>query len=248
MIESDPHSNQFDPCSIIPVAFPRVGDFEIEKNEVGSTRVRPDLLESDPISSIGFQYKNPENEKTHYEVWPDLQESWPHSYTKNVQKTIFQAETSPNFAQTSDTSHNDVPEVELKPILVKPCYENLKTNPTHPVIVNSSLEGNQTDLNDANLLREWEMHLKTLEYTIEKLKRINTLSQNSGKPPLFLHLIPLFSNREHHRWHCELSLSLFSLLSIISACSIAIRVLQLNKRDGEIRLQLSTFILGVGVE
>jgi hypothetical protein len=46
MIESDPHSIESDPCSSIPVAFPRVGEFEIEKNGVGTTGPRPELQES----------------------------------------------------------------------------------------------------------------------------------------------------------------------------------------------------------
>ncbi|XP_078148472.1 uncharacterized protein LOC144543896 [Carex rostrata] len=81
---------------------------------------------------------------------------------------IFQvstAETLPKFAETLE----DAPKVELKPLPSTLRYEYLGPNQTYPVIVNASLDQDQTD----QLLTILRKHKKAIGYTIDDLKGIN---------------------------------------------------------------------------
>ena len=81
---------------------------------------------------------------------------------------IFQVSTAeilPNFAETSE----DAPKVELKPLPSTLRYEYLGPNQTYPVIVNASLNQDQT----SQLLQILRMHRKAIGYTIDDLKGIN---------------------------------------------------------------------------
>jgi hypothetical protein len=68
-----------------------------------------------------------------------------------------------------ETSSNDAPKVELKPLPTNLRYEYLGANNSYPVIVNSKLDGEQTE----KLLKVLREHRKALGYTIDDLKGIS---------------------------------------------------------------------------
>ncbi|XP_078163505.1 uncharacterized protein LOC144558538 [Carex rostrata] len=74
-------------------------------------------------------------------------------------------ETLPNFAEPS----KDAPKVELNPLPSTLRYEYLGPNQIYPVIVNASLNQDQT----SQLLQILRMHRKAIGYTIDDLKGIN---------------------------------------------------------------------------
>jgi Reverse transcriptase (RNA-dependent DNA polymerase) len=96
---------------------------------------------------------------------------------KDAPKVVFSAEEMPDFAETSNDSFDDIPKVELKPLPVTLRYEYLGSNETYQVIVNATLNDEQTQ----KLLRELRKHRKAIGYTIEDLKGIN--------PSIYMHRI-----------------------------------------------------------
>jgi hypothetical protein len=82
---------------------------------------------------------------------------------------VFSAEEMLNFVETSNDSLDDAPKVELKPLPATLCYEYLESNETYPVIINATLNDEQTQ----KLLRELRKHWKAIGYTIRDLKGIN---------------------------------------------------------------------------
>ena len=74
---------------------------------------------------------------------------------------VFSAESIPDFAETSETSTDDAPKVELKPLPTNLRYEYLRAN--------SNLTHEQTE----KLLKVLKDHRKALGYTIGDLKGIS---------------------------------------------------------------------------
>jgi hypothetical protein len=66
----------------------------------------------------------------------------PHEMPQEHLKVVYSTESIPDFAETSNISSNDPPEVELKLLLTTLRYDFLGINQTYPIIVNSNKYGN----------------------------------------------------------------------------------------------------------